>query len=100
MTPLSAASSRRRSWPSTRAPPAAAPPMGDSLARWEGDTLVVETVTFLPRDRTRGSLSGAFVVNPDARVIERFTRVSRDELVYQFTVEDPKVYAAPWLAEF
>jgi hypothetical protein len=84
----------------THGPAAAHPAMGDSIARWEGDTLVVETVNFLLRDRTRGSLSGAFLVNPDARVIERFTRVSKDELVYQFTVEDPKVYAAPWLAEF
>ncbi len=81
-------------------PAAAHPAMGDSIARWEGDTLVVETVNFLPRDRTRGSLSGSFAVNPDAKVTERFTRVSQDELVYQFTVEDPKVYAAPWLAEF
>jgi hypothetical protein len=81
-------------------PAAAHPPMGDSIARWEGDTLVVETVNFLPRDRQRGSLSGSFVVNPDAKVTERFTRVGKDELVYQFTVEDTKVYAAAWLAEF
>jgi hypothetical protein len=33
-------------------------------------------------------------------VVERFTRLSRDELLYQFTVEDPAVYAAPWLAEY
>ena len=33
-------------------------------------------------------------------MIERFTRLSRDELLYQFTVEDPKVYSAPWLAEY
>ena len=42
----------------------------------------------------------AYIVNADARVIERYTRVSQDELLYQFTVEDPKVYSAPWLAEF
>ena len=35
-----------------------------------------------------------------AKVIERFTRLSKDELLYQFTVEDPKVYTAPWLAEY
>jgi hypothetical protein len=33
-------------------------------------------------------------------VTERFTRLSLDELLYQFTVEDPKVYAAPWLGEY
>jgi len=81
-------------------PAAVHPAMGDSIARWDGDTLVVETVDLPARDRSRGSLSGGFVVNPDAKVTERFTRVSRDELVYQFTVEDPKVYAAPWMAEY
>jgi hypothetical protein len=76
------------------------PALGDSIARWEGDTLVVETTHFLARDRSRGSLGGSMIVNPDARVIERFTRVSKDELVYQFTIVDPTVYAAPWLAEY
>jgi hypothetical protein len=33
-------------------------------------------------------------------VVERLTRVSKNELLYQFTVVDPKTYAAPWLAEF
>jgi hypothetical protein len=76
------------------------PAMGDSIARWEGDTLVIET-TDLPRsERRRFSPTGSYVVNPDATVIERFTRLSRDELLYQFTVVDPKVYAAPWLAEY
>src|SRR5258706_230161 len=73
---------------------------GDSIARWEGDTLVIET-TNLPRSqRLRFSPTGVLVVNPDATVIERFTRVSRNELLYQFTVLDPKIYAAPWLAEY
>jgi len=33
-------------------------------------------------------------------VIERFTRLSETELLYQFTVEDPAIYTAPWLAEY
>jgi hypothetical protein len=73
---------------------------GDSIARWDGDTLVIET-THSPADqRKRFSPLTVLVVNPDAKVIERFTRVSGDELVYQFTVEDPNIYAAPWLAEY
>jgi hypothetical protein len=72
--------------------------MGDSIARWEGDTLVVETVGLPNEMRIRGF--SKIVVNPDSKVIERFTRVSRDELLYQWTVEDPNVYTAPWLAEF
>ena len=73
---------------------------GGSVARWEGDTLVIETTGFLARDRVRPLFGGALIVNPDAKVIERYTRASADELVYQFTVEDPKAYTAPWLAEY
>jgi hypothetical protein len=72
--------------------------MGDSIAHWEGDTLVIETVGLPSEMRIRGF--SKIVVNPDSKVIERFTRVSKDELLYQWTVEDPNVYTAPWLAEF
>ncbi len=72
---------------------------GDSIARWEGDTLVVETIRQHQGEAVRG-LFQKFLVNADAKVIERFTRVSASELLYQFTVEDPKVYTAPWLAEY
>jgi hypothetical protein len=78
----------------------AATAYGDAIAHWDGDTLVVETTNSPAGQRKRFSPLGALVVNPKARVIERFTRVSRDELLYQFTVEDPEVYAAPWLAEY
>jgi hypothetical protein len=72
--------------------------LGDSIAHWEGATLVVETVGLPDADRFR--LQPTFVVSGEATVVERFTAVSDDELLYQFTVIDPKVYAAPWLAEF
>lgn len=72
---------------------------GDSIARWDGDTLVVETIR-QPEGEARRGLFSKFLVNADATVIERFTRLSKDELLYQFTVEDPKVYTAPWLAEY
>ena len=39
-------------------------------------------------------------VSGDSTVVERLTRVSERELLYQFTVIDPKVYSAPWSAEF
>jgi hypothetical protein len=73
--------------------------LGDSIARWEGDTLVIETISLPDRDRKR-SFSNNMIVPGDAKVIERLTRVSNDELLYQFTVEDPKTYSAPWLAEY
>lgn len=72
---------------------------GNAIARWEGDTLVIETINQDDRARTRG-LFNKFYVGRNAKVIERYTRVSNNELLYQFTVEDPEIYTAPWLAEF
>jgi hypothetical protein len=75
--------------------------VGDSTGRWEGDTLVVETTGFRADDQFRVFITGRpIMVTPDSRVVERFTRLGADELNYQFTVEDPKVYAKPWLAEY
>ena len=71
--------------------------LGDSIARWEGNTLVIETVGLPDKDRVR--LFPTFIVPHEAKVTERYTRLGENELLYQFTVEDPKVYTAPWLAE-
>jgi hypothetical protein len=73
--------------------------LGDSIARWEGDTLVIETISLPHGDRKR-SFSNNMMVPSDAKVVERLTRLSDDELLYQFTVVDPKTYSAPWLAEY
>jgi hypothetical protein len=81
-------------------PAAVAPRTGDAIAHWEGDTLVIETTQVPASGRMRATPFGAVIVNADAKVIERFTRVSRDELIYQFTILDPKVYAQPWLGEY
>lgn len=72
--------------------------LGDSIARWEGETLVIETIGMEEKDRLR--LFPTMIVSGDAKVIERLTRIAENELLYQFTVVDPKVYTAPWLAEF
>jgi hypothetical protein len=73
------------------------PSMGDSIARWEGDTLVIETISLPASSRMR--IVPRFIVSAESTVIERYTRLSKDELLYQYTVVDPKVYSAPWLAE-
>ena len=65
--------------------------MGDSVGHWEGDTLVVETVNFRPEQSFRGT-------SPNAVITERFTRVDRDTIKYQFTVEDP-VRTRPYTGE-
>jgi hypothetical protein len=72
--------------------------LGDAIARWEGDTLVVETIRLPARDIIRPA--PPLLVPASATVEERFTRVGPKELLYQFTVKDPSVYAAPWLAEY
>ena len=72
--------------------------LGDSIAHWDGDTLVIETVA--QPDANRRHAFPTLLVSGEATVIERLTRVSKDELNYQFTIVDPKTYAAPWLAEF
>jgi hypothetical protein len=67
--------------------------MGDSRARWEGDTLVVE-VTDL-NDQTWFDLAGDF--HSDAlKLTERYTRTGPDTLQYEVVVEDPKVFTKPW----
>lgn len=73
-------------------------PLGDAIAHWEGDTLVIETIGLPAKDAIRPFPT--FFVTPNAKVVERYTRVSKTELLYQFTVEDPQVYTAPWLAEY
>jgi len=65
---------------------------GDSRGRWEGDTLVVETTNFSDKTNYRGS--GA-----NLRLIERFTRVAADGLLYRVTVEDPTTWTRPWTVE-
>ena len=69
--------------------------MGDSIGRWEGETLVVETTNFHPQETNRGT----FMFSPDARVTERFTRVAAGELRYVFEVDDPATYTGVWRAE-
>jgi hypothetical protein len=64
---------------------------GDSRGRWEGDTLVVETINF----RRETSLQGS---TAETRVVERFTRLDGETIKYEFTVTDPSSYIRPWSA--
>ena len=67
--------------------------MGDSRARWEGETLVVDVRNFT--DQTWFDRSGNY--HSDAlHVVERFTRTSPDHIQYEATIEDPKTFTRPW----
>ena len=66
--------------------------MGDSIGRWEGDTLVVETTNFHRLQGFRGSWE-------NLKVTERLTRTDADTIQYRFTVEDPQIFTAPFSGE-
>jgi hypothetical protein len=67
--------------------------MGDSVGHWEGDTLVVDTTNFNDKTRFRGSTE-------NLHVIERFSRIDANTLLYRFTVEDPDTWDRSWTGEF
>ena len=75
------------------APPTVRKWLGDSIGRWDGDTLVVETTNFTDKTRFRGS-------SPAMKVTERFTRLDARTLRYQFTIDDPSTWTRPWTAEY
>jgi len=80
-------------------PPSIRPWMGDSIGHWEGDTLVVETTNFNPGESLRPYFGATMYLSKDARVTERFTRVSPTQILYQFQVQDPQVFTQTWKAE-
>jgi hypothetical protein len=66
---------------------------GDSIGRWEGDTLVVETTNFTNKTQFNGS-------SENLKVTERITRTGPNTLLYRFTVEDPSTWDRPWTGEY
>jgi hypothetical protein len=66
--------------------------MGDSIGRYEGDTLVVETTNFTDKENFRGATA-------NLKVTERFTRVDPGTVNYKFIVEDPGAFSQPWSGE-
>lgn len=75
------------------------PWLGDSIGHWEGDTLVVETTQFHPQQSLRTAIKHQFYIGLNSKVTERFTRIGEEEIVYEFTVEDDKIYRQPWHGE-
>jgi hypothetical protein len=65
---------------------------GDSRGHWEGNTLVVDTTNFYRETSLAGSTA-------NMHLIERFTRVDADTLLYEFTVDDPSTWTKPWTAQ-
>jgi hypothetical protein len=76
----------------THAPRSVRPWMGDSIGRWDGDTLIVETTNFHPQHGFRGA-------SENLKVIERFTMRDANTIHYQFTVEDPTTWTTTFSGE-
>jgi hypothetical protein len=66
--------------------------LGDSRGHWEGNTLVVDTTNFNDRTIFRGA-------SENMHVVERFTRLDADTILYEFTVDDPATWTRSWKAE-
>ncbi len=62
---------------------------GDARGHWEGDTLVVESRNFSDKTSFRGTGKNLYL-------IERFTRVAPDRVVYEYTINDPESFTEPW----
>ena len=65
--------------------------MGDSIAHWEGDTLVVDTVGFNDKTEING-----YKHTEALHIVERFRRPDYTTLQYEATMEDPNVFLKPW----
>jgi hypothetical protein len=66
--------------------------MGDPRGHWEGNTLVVDTTNFTDKNPFRGS-------DRNLHLIERFTRIDPDTIIYRFTVDDPTAFTRAWTGE-
>jgi hypothetical protein len=64
---------------------------GDSRGRWDGNSLVVDTTNFTDETSFRGA-------GPEMHLVERFTRVGADTLLYEYTIDDPGSFARSWSA--
>jgi hypothetical protein len=70
---------------------------GDSRGRWEGDTLIVETTNF--NGKTWNQFSGwSWAVDENLHLVERFSLIDADTVLYEFTVTDPTAWTKPWSA--
>jgi hypothetical protein len=84
----------------SHAPASIRPWFGDSIGRWEGDTLVVETTNIHPAQLDQTSILWAYRgASTNLKVTERFTRTGPDTILYRFTMDDPATFTAPFTGE-
>jgi hypothetical protein len=72
---------------------------GDSVGRWEGDTLVVDTTNFNDGGGFYGDAGGNFGWDRNLHLIERFSLLDGNTLLYRFEVDNPTAFTQPWKGE-
>lgn len=80
-------------------PPAVRQWMGDSIGRWEGNTLVVDTTNFRHGSGFYGDAGGNFGWDENLHMVERFSLFDADTLLYQFEIDNPTAFTRPWKGE-
>jgi len=73
--------------------------MGDSIGRWEGHTLVVDTTNFDDGGGFYGDAGGNFGWDRNLHIVERFSLFDADTLLYQFEIDNPTAFTQPWKGE-
>jgi hypothetical protein len=73
--------------------------MGDSIGRWEGNTLVVDTTNVKAGSGYYGDAGGNFGWDEQLHMVERFSLFDADTLLYQFEIDNPTAYTRPWKGE-
>jgi hypothetical protein len=73
--------------------------LGDSVGHWEGATLVVDTTNFNDAGGFYGDAGGMYGWDRNMHVVERFSLLDANTILYRFEVEDPTAYTRPWKGE-
>ena len=73
--------------------------MGDSIGRWEGNTLVVDTTNFRDGSGFYGDAGGNFGWDENLHLVERFSLFDAETLLYQFEIDNPTAFTRPWKGE-
>jgi hypothetical protein len=73
--------------------------LGDSIGRWEGNMLVVDTTNFPDASGYYGDAGGNFAWDGNLHLVERFTLFDADTLLYRFEIDDPTAYTRRWTGE-
>ncbi len=73
--------------------------MGDSIGRWQGNTLVVDTTNFNDANGFYGDAGGNFGWDRNLHIVERFSLLDADTMLYQFDIDDPTAFTKPWKGE-